>query len=108
MGKSVGRSSYDVISGTISDFARRRWEKSWKPSDPRCLGQELNPGISWIGIKIKFNVFHIRELYHIKENNHKHMHNVYCYIHYKYLLHVSTPPDHLQGEQFLYTMAALT
>jgi hypothetical protein len=34
------------------------------------------------------------------------MRNVYYYIHYKNLLHVSTPPGYLQGEQFLYTMAA--
>jgi hypothetical protein len=43
----------------------------------------------------------------MKKNSHQHMHSVCYHIHYKNLLHVSTPPRHLQGEQFLYTMAAL-
>jgi hypothetical protein len=43
----------------------------------------------------------------LKEDNHQHVLNVYCYIQYRNLLHVSTPPGHLQGEEFLYTMAAL-
>jgi hypothetical protein len=30
-----------------------------------------------------------------------------CYIYYKNLLHFSTPPGQLQGEHFLYAMAAL-
>jgi hypothetical protein len=45
--------------------------------------------------------------WNIKENNHKQMQNVYYHVHYKNLLHVSTPPGHLQEEQFLYTMAVL-
>jgi hypothetical protein len=47
-------------------------------------------------------------LFFIKENKQQQMPNVYYYIHYKNLLPVSTPPGHLQGEQFLYTTAALT
>jgi hypothetical protein len=41
-----------------------------------------------------------------KRNNHQQTHSVYYYIHYKNLLHVSTPPGHLQEEQCLYTMDA--
>jgi hypothetical protein len=57
--------------------------------------------------KCKTVGYNPKNLLFLKENNHQQMHNVYYYIRYKNLLHVSTPPGHLQGEQFLYTMAAL-